>query len=220
MPKTTCLNGRRQDIHSPADAAHVYDVINLWLDDEYGLREIRFPVRTLVDVGANIGLFSLWARHCFRDAVIHSYEPAADALPFAKRNLDGARVTLFEEGVAASRGFGEILHTGSSRLNTVSLRDGGDVPLVGMTDIVKRAGGTIDVLKLDCEGFEWEIFKDTAAFTQVRAIRMEYHLVGGRTVDDLKKAVNQLGFVISHLREDSGFGIAWLDRRAAGAGGQ
>jgi hypothetical protein len=73
-------------------------------------------------------------------------------------------------------------------------------------------GGALDLLKLDCEGAEWDIFKDVEALRQVRLIRMEYHLTDGRSLDDLTIHAKRLGFHIERLEPNQGFGIAWLSR--------
>ena len=67
------------------------------------------------------------------------------------------------------------------------------------------------LLKIDCEGGEWKIFENPVPFQKVRSIRMEYHLLGGRTLDDLKKASDRIGFEIVKLEQNSRFGIAWMD---------
>lgn len=169
-------------------------------------------VGTVLDIGANIGLFSLLARHRFPHAVIHCYEPDERVLPFTRRNLKDHAVELHAEGVASSEGRGAMISLGSSRLSQVVKIEEGGVPLVGISAVIDRIGGQVDLLKLDCEGFEWDILKDQAAFERVRCIRMEYHLTGGRDLGDLKAVANQLNFRISHLSRDQGFGIAWLER--------
>ena len=215
MPNAAILNGKRRKIFSPADPTLVHDIINVWLDDEYGLSKVGFEVKSLVDIGANIGVFSLFAHHCFPDAKIHAYEPDAEVLNYTAPNLEHTDVTLFREGVAGAEGCGEMVRSGSSRLNQVTVSAEGGVPLVSLATVVARMGGAIDLLKLDCEGFEWDIFNDARPFAAVRAIRMEYHLVGGKSLGDLRAIAGRLGFAITHLQEDDGFGIAWLDRARA-----
>jgi FkbM family methyltransferase len=40
----------------------------------------RFPIRTVIDVGANTGQFALVARRLFPEALIHAFEPLPDCL--------------------------------------------------------------------------------------------------------------------------------------------
>lgn len=48
---------------------------SIFLDDDYFIDRITRPVSTVLDIGANIGFFSIAARKSFPQATIHSYEP-------------------------------------------------------------------------------------------------------------------------------------------------
>lgn len=215
FPPSANIAGQQRNLIAPDDPAIAYDIINVWLDDEYGLRCAAGEVRTIVDIGANVGLFSLLARHRFPAATIHAYEPDQNLLGFTERNLAGCNVVIHEEGVASADGYCSILSRGSSRGNrTISTNEG--TKLTSLRAVVERVGGSIDFLKIDCEGAEWDIFSDKEAIANVRAIRMEYHLWDGRTVDDLRAVAAQLGFRISikSQADKGGYGIAWLDNLA------
>jgi FkbM family methyltransferase len=212
FPPSAYIAGQQRDLVAPDDPAIAYDIINVWLDDEYGLRCAADNVRTIVDIGANVGLFSLLARHRFPAATIHAYEPDKNLLGFTERNLAGCNVVIHGEGVASADGHCSILSRGSSRANrTISTSEG--TKLTSLAAVVERVGGAIDLLKIDCEGAEWDIFRDKEAIANVRAIRMEYHLWDGRTLDDLRAFAVKLGFRISIKSEadKGGYGIAWLD---------
>ena len=73
-------------------------------------------------------------------------------------------------------------------------------------------GGGIDILKLDCEGAEWEIFKDKRAFESIQTIIMEYHLNDSHTVENLKTITAELGYRMTHHKPHRGFGIAWFEK--------
>ena len=49
-------------------------------------------------------------------------------------------------------------------------------------------------------------------FAAVDHIRMEYHLIDGRTVDDVRQLAADLGFRVVRLVANQGFGIVWMDR--------
>src|SRR5476649_1482869 len=57
------------------EEAMKYEFKNIFYNDCYGLRKIDGKVDSILDIGGNIGLFSLAARSHFPDARIHSYEP-------------------------------------------------------------------------------------------------------------------------------------------------
>ena len=116
-------------------------------------------------------------------------------------------------------GLGFISSNTESRSNRVSSdaareeKSGHEIQIVAFEELVTAERQEIDLLKIDCEGAEWDIFEDAAPFQKVRMIRMEYHLVDGKTLEDLKKAADRIGFEIVKLEENSGFGIAWMEKR-------
>src|SRR5262245_18616314 len=73
MPHRVKLCNRTVELSLPPEPMLASDFVNLALDDEYGLREADDP-KTIIDVGANVGLFSLLARHYFPDSIIRAYE--------------------------------------------------------------------------------------------------------------------------------------------------
>jgi len=209
MPQSYRLNGKSLHVSAPNEHGLVYDFINLLLDDEYGLKSLKFSPQTIVDIGANIGLFSQMAGALFPKAKIHAYEPNARLHGYLEKNLLSVAGELFPEAVGATAGMGRSLDNGDSR--TGVFQKGGDTPIIAFSTVLNRIGGEIDLLKIDCEGGEWDIFQNTEPFQRVKLIRMEYHLLGGRTLDDLKKVADRIGFEIVKLEQNSGFGIAWMD---------
>jgi FkbM family methyltransferase len=212
-PTWAILNGEPSTLSFPDDTELAHDVIEVWLDDDYGLGTIMRPVRTVLDIGANVGLFSLWASCHFPGARIHAYEPNPAIQSHLAANLRGLpNVTIWAEGVSDRPGWARLeLNPGvSSRFAQTTTDPAGEIALVDLPTVLERLGGQVDLMKLDCEGAEWAIFREAEAFATVREIRMEYHLTEGRGLDDLKAAAHRLGFEITHLRERQGFGIAYL----------
>ena len=162
LPRSIRWRDRNLLISAPEEAGVVSDFINLVLDDEYGLREFRDKPKTVIDVGANVGLFSILAAHYFTNAMIHAYEPNPRVIPYTAKNLQPLGVTLFNEGIGSVSGFATIQDTGESRsaLTLLGASASGNVPIISLTEAVERMGCEIDLLKLDCEGAEWDIFQE------------------------------------------------------------
>jgi hypothetical protein len=80
--------------------------------------------------------------------------------------------------------------------------------------VADDAPGGIDVLKLDCEGAEYDILlAPDAPLERVREIRMEYH--GGRGAE-LAQSLARRGFSITHFVADGPLnGMLWARRTAA-----
>jgi FkbM family methyltransferase len=212
LPNRLRLFGETLTLKYPDDPTLISDVINILLDDEYGLRNIRPPVSTVVDIGANIGLFSLWARHHFPTATIHAYEPNDAIWDFTVRNLRKAKVVLFNEGVGSEESAGTLILEHSSRLVATKKDSRGSVKLTGIDTVIERLEGKhLDLLKIDCEGAEWDIFLRKDAFRTVRHVRMEYHLDQRHNMVSFEAVTSKLGFKITRLIPNRYFGIAWLE---------
>jgi FkbM family methyltransferase len=211
LPRSYYFNGRNLSIYAPSESGLANDFINLLLDDEYGLKTLKSYPETIVDIGGNIGLFSQMAGALFPKAKIHSYEPNPRIHGYLAKNLYQVGAKFFPEAVGAEAGSGQCIDAGDSR--TGVFEKGGNIPIVSFSMVIDRIGGRIDLLKLDCEGGEWDIFLIPEPFQKVAEIRMEYHLVGGKTLSDLKSAAEHIGFEITKLEENSGFGIAWMKRK-------
>lgn len=133
------------------------DFLGIFLDDMYRLeilRDVARPVRNIVDIGANQGLFTVCARAYFPDAAIHAYEPNPALRVILSTNAGRVGATVFMEAVGAQDGRVRIEPQGDSNLTRVATDPEGDVPMTPFAEVVRRAGGTIDLLKLDCEGWE------------------------------------------------------------------
>jgi FkbM family methyltransferase len=215
MPDSLRLCDRVLKLAVPAEVRAGLVFINLALDDEYGLRELPYQPRTILDIGANFGLFSLLAAHNFRNAKIHAYEPNPRIFPYASKNLRLIDATVFQAGVGSRSGFAEIIERKDSLSARTIFSNQGSIQIVAFRRAIERMGSTVDLLKLDCEGAEWDIFQDTDAFQKVRLVRMEYHLTDGHRLEDLKACAKKLCFQIDRLSSNQRFGIAWLSRRAS-----
>ena len=133
--------------------------------------------------------------------------------PYLVTNLKQVGATIFTEGLGSRACRGELADPGESRLGTCHPSESGDIPIVSLRTAISRIGGHVDLLKLDCEGAEWDILKDLASFQNVTSIHMEYHLVEpGQTVEMLIDIFRQSGFQSIFIDRNQGFGIAWFKR--------
>ncbi len=165
--------------------------------DENGERALLLSlagedVRTIFDVGANVGDWSCDCARLFKDASIHSFEPVpATYEVLAKRVRSEPRITPHLFGLSNAEGGAEFTYYGpeNSFLSTlvapihdhlestrvsIKLRKGDDV-LEGLS--VKR----IDLLKIDVEGMEHEVLEGLAqAFADGRVGFIQFEKQPGR----------------------------------------
>jgi FkbM family methyltransferase len=188
------------------------DIINLILDDEYGLRQMQRKPRTILDVGANIGLFSLLARHYFPAAIIHAYEPNPRVLEFTRGNMVQVGLAPHAFAVGLKEGLAVMVDQADSLVASTRASEQGDVLVKALREMVADIGGQVDLLKLDCEGAEWEVFRDVETMARIDTIRMEYHLNPRQTLQQFLSLVSEAGFRVELCLEKRNHGILWLHR--------
>ena len=183
-PQSIKIANRRVILRSP-DSENPRETINalgkILVQDEYGLKRFRNQKpRTILDVGGNVGLFSIVARTRFPKAEIHCYEPSPNLSSILHENLEELNIHLHEEGLGSHHQSVRMVDRGPSSVSTTQPDENGATSVIPLKDAVKRLGGSVDLLKLDCEGAEWAIFKDTEGWKNIKNVTMEYHLWAGR----------------------------------------
>jgi FkbM family methyltransferase len=215
MPSKVHVAKRSVILHFLKEEGVDADFITCFLRNAYGLGRKLEGVRTIIDVGANFGFFSLAARERYSGATIHAYEPNPRIQQALRANVPDLNIQIFPEAVGNSDGYVTMIDIGpSNQARTRSSEDScGGIQQVSLEHAIERIGGSVDLLKLDCEGAEWEILTPNDHWKSVRNIRMEYHLFDGETVEQATAALAEFGFEIIHLRkqgEDGG--VIWAQR--------
>ena len=217
LPSSIRLNGRMQSLKLPDENGIKVAFIDLLLDDCYGcgvMKQRGEQVKTILDIGGNVGLFGIAARDAFPTAKIHSYEPNGLLEPYLSNQARVARFDYFMEAVGLERGMVSLaIHEDSVR--TRSVQGGkGSIPQIAFREAIERLGGQVDLLKVDCEGDEWNLFKDRESWRNVKHLCIEYHLFNsGHTEQGVKETLKGLGFKITSFVPIANFGLATATRR-------
>ncbi len=217
MPEKILINNRFINPAFSNDNATSTSFVDIFLDDVYGLYFFQsyLPgISCIADIGANQGLFILAARNVFL-AEIHGYEPNSSVLKQLKYHADFAGAKYYNEAVGLVNGRIEMETKEDSLHGKTRLSETGHIPQVSLGDVISRLGDKIDLLKLDCEGAEWEILKDKTSLKKVRAITLEYHLDETHDHTSIKEVLKDVHFEILHY-EVSGltWGIVWAVNKA------
>jgi FkbM family methyltransferase len=168
------------------------------------------PLR-VVDVGAHIGMFTLWLSRQVQLESVVCFEPDPESSKLCRFNLAHLAVASILQvavGSHASRATIHIDPHGSSRSTLVENLPGrsantasAEVPVIALPEWCEQHG-PIDLLKMDCEGGEWDLVRHCPrVFTRATTIIAELHddPVERRTHEDFRQAVRDLGFrVIQH----------------------
>lgn len=187
-----------------SDFGHdVITVFVIFVREDYGVFP---PDKIVVDIGANIGVFALYAVHALKAKHVFAYEPDSGNFACLQRNIkeNGLEESIdaYQLAVTDVPGREVNLTVGSGPYNTIFSDEHPEmkgvygnaqsVRTTSMAEIV-RVAGHIDVLKLDCEGSEYDILFGSSPdiLQRIGAIRMEYHR--GR-VDELDQVLTASGF--------------------------
>jgi FkbM family methyltransferase len=188
-------------------ALDVWVIKETCLDKEYWPDLELNPNWTVVDIGAGLGDFTVLAAKSCPKGTIHAYEPHDGSYQLLKKNLELnqiQRVTCYPE--AAGRA-GQSLVTAGSRKEAVwstfiETPDGSSVVTVNLTQILDRLPGRVcDLLKIDCEGCEYDFLleADPESLARVRRITMEVHEgYSAHTTQQLLAFLRQNGFSVRH----------------------
>ncbi|MFL5825328.1 MAG: FkbM family methyltransferase [Thermoleophilaceae bacterium] len=131
----------------------------------------------VVDVGANVGLFFLFALERFPGSSVLAYEPDPENAALARRCIElngiGDEVSLIE-ACAATRD-GEMAFAAGDSAASHAAGPGEPALRVAAVDAMPEIAAA-DFVKIDAEGAEWELLADPRlASAQAAAMIIEYH---------------------------------------------
>jgi FkbM family methyltransferase len=218
IPTSLRLAGRDVSLLLPDEHGVRVAFVELLLDDCYGLRSLagsrsEDKIARVVDIGANVGLFGLAARVAFPQATIHCYEPNVVLESYIAHQANIARCYYFLEAVGHEAGRVNLDVNIAESVQTSSYADpNGVVPRVAFRMVLDRIGGSADLVKMDCEGAEWEILEDTESWRRVRFLSLEYHLGDGTDHDRIRSALAKLGYTIKRQTQAANYGLVSAGR--------
>lgn len=181
----------------------------------------------VVDIGANVGAWVVWLSEKRPGLKGTSYEPDPQAAAYLRRNLElnslADRVEVREEAVSDHTGTARLFQArpgdGTSSLSSVShaaeFERDSVVPTVSFDDVVGRIEGEISLVKIDCEGAEYDIVGSSSpeAWNRVKRVVIEYHPAPAKKRDALRVRLGELGYTVVRERQRSGDeGTLWLVR--------
>lgn len=200
-----------------------------WLLDPFQGREIH-----VLDIGAHIGAFSCRLASMHPGAHVDSFEPSPDTLAYLRRNVEqnglAGRVRVHGQALAGEAGTAQLDDNSGASVHNGLIR--GDERLVHGDDALGQrhtitvetttfakaladAGGSVEIVKMDCEGGEYGLVYGSSPddWASVQRIVMEHHPVDGESWEALRQWFADAGL---HVRRDdsdvSGLGTAWLSR--------
>lgn len=178
---------------------NVGTILEVWKLREYGeldhLQGIQTPV--VVDVGANIGTFTIYAKHTLPAARVIAIEPEVGNFSLLHDNVSlngfSESVTCINSALCASEGEIDlfVVDSSSGKNSTKHQFPGAQTVTVSCTtlDVVFAQHNITrcDLLKIDCEGAEYDILFNASpeVLNCVGSIILEWHGVDNYSDRDL-----------------------------------
>ena len=150
----------------------------IFIDGEYDV-ELGSP-RHIIDAGANIGLASIFFANRYPDAKIIAIEPEQANYNLLCRNVQSyPNIRTLKAGLWSHRTnlVIENPESKSTGFRVIESEDTTELQAYGITDIMEMLGTSfIDVIKMDVEGAERDIFLGSDSWIyNVRIILVETH---------------------------------------------
>jgi FkbM family methyltransferase len=174
----------------------VFSLMDVWvlketiLDRQY--EQIGVPLQdgwTVVDIGAALGDYSVWAAKQTPHGRLIAVEPFPPSVSLLRSNLEKNRVynaEVFSGAIAAENGTTRLKVVGKIVQNSTASGQDGDelleVKTVNLEELFKMYSiSKCDYLKLDCEGGEYAILFNASPATFERIDRMGMEIHDGMT---------------------------------------
>jgi FkbM family methyltransferase len=157
---------------------------------------------TIIDIGAYIGDFTMQvARACPRGRIL-AVEPLSANVQMIEAQISLNHVSHVQTVRAAVGGACRRtgITAGGVASRTSERDDHETVEMLTLDRLMDLHGiHSVDLLKLDCEGAEWDILPAAeGVLPRVRQICMEFHCERGWTAVNLADWLRSRGFTVSH----------------------
>ena len=151
-----------------------YVMRQMYLYDIYEKNTVRHilkfakPTDLFVDIGANIGAYSIIMANQLRNGRVISFEPNKRAASFLQENieLNGIRNMTIEPFGLSDKNETAIMYSYTAGMTTASFNKGFDsplkeeIPLITLDDYCEQNQiGQIDIMKIDVEGHEPKVLE-------------------------------------------------------------
>ena len=135
-------------------------------------------IRTVFDVGANVGQSALAYLKLFPAATIYSFEPVASSYAELQTAVRGQqRVRPFRLAMGSREGVAQIHLTSDSRKSSIDhVRDSARTEQIEVSTMgnftAKENIAQVDFLKIDTEGHELEVLKGATSLLREQRVRL------------------------------------------------
>jgi FkbM family methyltransferase len=176
-------NGIRHSFFLRRNTSDLYTMVQIFIKQQYNIK-LPFTPATIIDAGSNIGLASVYFKNLYPDAHIITIEPDNDNFQLLQKNLSHySNMSYLQGGIwfkNASLKVSDKNQHGKWGLVVEETAPGTKDAITAYTiqDVLQqKSWKTLDLLKLDIEGSEKEVFEQGNCdwMKKTRAMIVELH---------------------------------------------
>lgn len=158
----------------------------------------------VLDVGANIGVYSIYVSSLPKLRQVHAFEPAPEAFGLLTRNValqsTASKIKTYDLALSSQAGqvqFNLISPlSGANGIVTAVPRSGEviRIPAKRLDDVLSFSGERASV-KIDVEGHEFAVLSGARAFLQSNQCYVQVESLRSRTVAEVRAIMTELGYL-------------------------
>ncbi|MDD5083585.1 MAG: FkbM family methyltransferase [Candidatus Moranbacteria bacterium] len=184
--------------------------------DNYFLKENLRNCETVIDIGAHVGEFNIFAKKYLGAKTVHSFEPMKKSYSLLQKNVN--QNNAYNYAIYTDKSANLHISSISTQLNSIKNQNGSDytesetVNCVVLDEFLAVNKDTVyDLLKIDVEGAEFEVIS-----TAQKIIQRCRYLIIEMSVD--RAGSENFMTIISHMHENHPYlEIAALNNYHTGA---
>ena len=180
---------------------------NVWLVGDYAKSGFEIDDNdTIIDVGAHIGLFALYAFQYCKKGRIYCFEPVRENYELLLTNLqmnNVKNVFPFQTAISGKRSSSVIYLSQDESGHSMYIPSSKklEIKTTTLKDIIdENSINRCDLIKIDCEGAEYDIIESLPEvyFKKIRKIVMEYHFANSKPalIKNLIDKMRSLSYLI------------------------
>lgn len=203
IPESIKINDKIINLNLPNEYGVKISFVEIFLDDTYKLDWIKkfaieknINIKSILDIGGNCGLASILLRYHFSKSTIHCYEPNFEVINYLKYHANLLNFNYYNQAVGNSNKKVKLsVDKDESILSHIVFDKNGTTEQISFDMAFKRFGvESLDIVKMDCEGSEWEIFENIEIWKKVKFLTMEYHLGHNNDHNRIHNSLKKIGF--------------------------
>jgi len=157
-------------------------------------------INYVADIGSNVGEISkIFIERIPSIKKIYAYEPESTNYNFLKNRFENEpKIVPIKKGIYYGKTHSPLFYNGGSGSHTIAKNTSSICDNVNLTELEKENIKKLDLVKLDIEGSEYNVVKNSELLKKIKYIIIEFHPFG---MDDSNFEINLPPVGIEHFEK-------------------